>query len=298
MDQDALIMHQVMLGDSVRLHAYDQALRQTVRPGDIVVDVGSGTLILSLLALRHGAVHVYAIEGSPEVAALAVAIAKRNHLEGRVTIIQGDARTVRLPTDVDVIVSEMMGNLGPEEQMAEVVAEVARRHLKPGGRVIPQRVETRFQAIQFDAEGWGVWSDDFWGYSLSPVQDYAPPAAQLHFFTRRPLALSAPVIAADEVLGADPAAMPERLRLDITEPGTLHAVIGYFEATLADGVSLSNHPGYPGCNWAVWVWPLRHTPVRPGTSLEVRIKRPADVRIAADWQLDCSIVRAARASVS
>ncbi len=298
MDQNSLIMHQVMLGDSVRLRAYDEALRQTVRPGDIVVDVGAGSLILSLLALRHGAVHVYAIEGSPEVAALACAIAKRNHLEGRVTIIQGDARTVRLPTDVDVIVSEMMGNLGPEEQMAEVVQAVARRHLKPTGRVIPQRVETRFQAIQFDSEGWGVWSDDFWGYSLSPVQDYAQPAAQLHFFTRQPVALGPPVTGVNEVLGVEPAAMPERLRLDITEPGTLHAVIGYFQATLADGVTLSNHPGYPGCNWAVWVWPLRHTPVRPGMSVDVRIKRPADVRIAADWRLDCSIVRAARAGVS
>ncbi|HEV2887075.1 MAG TPA: methyltransferase domain-containing protein [Jatrophihabitans sp.] len=298
MDQSSLIMHQVMLGDSVRLHAYDQALRQTVRPGDIVVDVGAGTLILSLLALRHGAVHVYAIEGSPEVAALACAIAKRNHLEGRVTIIQGDARTVELPTDVDVIVSEMMGNLGPEEQMAEVIEAVARRHLKPSGRVIPQRVETRFQAVQFDGEGWGVWSDDFWGYSLSPVQDYAPPAAQLHFFNREPIPLSPPVIGAEEVLGTDPGTMPERLRLDIVEPGSLHAIIGYFRATLADGVSLSNHPGYPGCNWAVWVWPVRHTPVRPGMSVEVKVERPTDVRIAADWRLDCSIVRTAPAGVS
>ena len=71
MDQRQLIMHQVMLGDRVRLRAYDEAMRRTVRPGDVVVDVGAGTVVLSLLALRHGASHVYAIEGAPEVAALA-----------------------------------------------------------------------------------------------------------------------------------------------------------------------------------------------------------------------------------
>src|SRR5687768_2411647 len=107
-------MHQVMLGDHIRLAAYDEALRRTVRCSDIVSDVGAATLILSLLALRHGAAHVYAIEGEPDVAALAGAIAEENHLDGRVTVIRGDARTVQLPSVADIVVTEMMGNLGPE----------------------------------------------------------------------------------------------------------------------------------------------------------------------------------------
>ena len=279
-DQRTLIMHQVMLGDRVRLKAYDDALRRTVKPGDVVVDVGAGTLILSLLALRHGARRVYAIEGDPEVAALARVIAERNDLGGRLTLVQGDARTVELPEPADVIVSEMMGNLGPEEQMAEVVAAVAERCLRPGGRVIPERVETRLQAIQFDGEGWGVWDGDFAGYSLSAVQDYAPSAAQLHFFAREPVRLSAPVVVADYA------------RLEIDTPGTLHAVIGYFTATLAEGVRLSNLPSYPGCNWAVWVWPLRHTEVRPGMVVRAALQRPADVRDVASWRLECGIVHA------
>lgn len=289
-DQRTLIMHQVMLGDRVRVKAYDDALRQAVEPGDVVVDVGAGTLILSLLALRHGARHVYAIEGDPEVAALARVIAERNGLGGRLTLIQGDARDVELPVKADVIVSEMMGNLGPEEEMAEVVAAVARRNLKPSGRVVPQRVQTRLQAIQFDAEGWGVWSDDFWGCSLSAVQDHAPSAAQLHFFTRDPVRLSAPAVAADAALAAGGGGDREdEVRLEIVAPGTLHAVVGYFTATLAEGVRLSNLPSYPGCNWAVWVWPLRHTEVRPGMVVRARLERPDDVRDVAGWRLDCGI---------
>jgi len=290
--QRNLIMHQVMLSDRTRLQAYDEAIGLTVRPGDIVADVGAGTLALSLLALRHGAGHVYAIEGDPEMAAVARVIAHTNRLHRQVTIIQGDARTVCLPTDVDVIVSEMMGNLGPEEQMAEVVAAVAQRHLKPSGHVVPARVLTRLQAVSFRSEGWGVWTDDFFGFSLSAVQKYAPSSAQLHFFSQAPVPLSPPAIVADELLGVTVDGGRDRIRLEIVESGSLHAVIGYFTATLADGVTLSNHPGYRGCNWAVWVWPLRHTAVQRGQTIDVKIKRPADIQLATDWRLDCAITHA------
>ncbi len=292
MHQRNLIMHQVMLSDRTRLNAYDEAIGLTVRPGDVVADVGAGTLALSLLALRHGAGHVYAIEGDPETAALARVIADANRLHRQVTVIQGDARNVRLPAEVDVVVSEMMGNLGPEEQMAEVVAAVAQRHLKPSGHVIPARVLTQLQAVSFPMEGWGVWSDDFFGYSLSAIQDYAPSAAQLHFFTDQPVPLSPPADVADELLGSAVDGSCNHVRLEIVEPGILHAIIGYFTATLTDGVTLSNHPAYRGCNWAVWVWPLRHTAVLPGQAIDVEIKRPADVRLATDWRLDCAVTRA------
>src|SRR4029079_16394519 len=138
LDQRLLLMHQVMLGDRRRLDAYERALRQAVAPGDIVVDVGAGSLILSLLALECGARRVYAIEADPQMAALATQIAVDNCLTGRLTVVVGDARTVRLPERADVLVSEMMGNLGPEEEMAVILQAAARRFLRPGGKVVPQ----------------------------------------------------------------------------------------------------------------------------------------------------------------
>src|SRR4051812_31403138 len=155
-DQRLLLMHQVMLGDRRRLDAYERALKRAVAPGDIVVDVGAGSLILSLLALECGARHVYAVEADPQMAALATQIAADNCLAGRLTVVVGDARTVRLPEQADVLVSEMMGNLGPEEEMAEILQVAARHFLRPGGKVVPQRLTTKLQAIAFDDEGWGV----------------------------------------------------------------------------------------------------------------------------------------------
>jgi protein arginine N-methyltransferase 1 len=290
-------MHQAMLSDQVRLRAYDQALARAVRPGDVVVDVGAGLLVLSVLALRHGAAHVYAVEGDPVTAAVAARIAEDNGLSGKLTVIQGDARTVEVPERADVLVAELMGNIGPEEQMPEILATVARRVLGPGGRVVPRRLTTTLTAIEFDGEGWGVWSGDALGYRLDSVQGFSEPAAHLHFFQRRPKLLSAPVPISSSVLGSSARGVTTSpQQLVVTEPGTLHAVMGSFTATLADGITLSNFPSYPGCNWGVWIWPVRHTPVVQGDALRVRVLVPDDVRLATEWRLECGISRRERKS--
>lgn len=295
MDHRLLLMHQAMIGDRPRLEAYDKALAHAVRAGDVVVDVGAGTLVLSMLALRHGAGHVYAIEADPRMAAVAERIAKHNDLQGRLTLIQGDARVVRLPRKADVLVAEMMGNLGPEEQMVEVLGTVARRNLKSRGRVVPRRLVTHLAALQFDDEGWGVWQEDFFGHRLDVVQECIEPAAQMHFFQRPPTLLSEPTsIATDVIRAGSTSTLRSNLRLPITRAGRLHAIMGYFTADLAPGVTLSNFPSYPGCNWAVWIWPVRHSQVSTGDQLQIEIHRPKAVRDATDWRLDCRISKQRR----
>ncbi|MEV5569998.1 methyltransferase domain-containing protein [Spirillospora sp. NPDC052269] len=287
MDPSLVLMHQAMLADRPRLDAYDKALAASVR-GGVVADVGAGTLALSLLALRNGASHVYAVEADPRTAELAGRIAERNDLRGRLTVVRGDARTVELPERADVVVSEMMGNLGPEEQMMEVLGAFNAANLAPGGRTVPHRLATRLAAVQFDGEGWGLWNGDFYGYTLDAVQEAAEPAAQLHFFQRPPTLLSRPVTVADQRPGGA-SRLDAARSLTITRPGRLHAVVGYFTATLAKGITLSNLPSYPGCNWAVWVWPLRHTPVAAGDMLRVRLEPPPDVRDIGSWRLECGL---------
>lgn len=291
MDQRTVLMHQAMLGDRSRLDGYDKALSQVIKPGSVVADVGAGTLALTALALRHGAGLVYAIEADPELVAVAERIIEASGWAGRVSLIHGDARFVSLPGKVDVIVAELMGNLGPEEDMSRILHAFRRRHLRPGGVVVPDRLVSYLAAAQFDDEGWGIWRDGYLDMRLDAVRQHVEPGAQLHFFTRHPAVLGPPAVLADSAAGNGTVRPGRPLLLPIDRPGTLHAVLGYFEATLVPGVGLSNFPSYPGCNWAVWVWPVRHTAVAAGDELQLRVRVPDGGRIVTDWLLDCRLRR-------
>jgi ribosomal protein L11 methylase PrmA len=53
------------LADANRMRALRSAIDATVKPGDVVIDVGTGTGVLALMACAAGARRVYAIERGP-----------------------------------------------------------------------------------------------------------------------------------------------------------------------------------------------------------------------------------------
>ena len=51
-----------MIADHIRIDAYVRALKAAIKPGSVVLDIGTGTGIFALLACRLGARRVFAIE--------------------------------------------------------------------------------------------------------------------------------------------------------------------------------------------------------------------------------------------
>src|SRR3989338_6823874 len=65
--------HTLMLNDRIRMRAYEQAVKEIVKPGMVVADIGTGTGILALWALEAGARQVYGVEMNSLVAPTAEA---------------------------------------------------------------------------------------------------------------------------------------------------------------------------------------------------------------------------------
>ncbi|NPU91632.1 MAG: methyltransferase domain-containing protein [Gammaproteobacteria bacterium] len=134
--------HQLMLCDHIRMVAYESAIRSQVRPGQVVVDLGTGTGILALWALQAGAGRVYGIDLDADVLELAT---QRIHAHGfadRFEAVNRLSYDVVLPEPADVLISEIIGNVGDNEDFQPILQDAIARLLKPGGTVIPEAVET------------------------------------------------------------------------------------------------------------------------------------------------------------
>ena len=62
---DTFDFHHSMLAHEVRTSCFLRAIMETVKAGDVVVDIGAGTGVLSLFGVMAGASRVYSIEREP-----------------------------------------------------------------------------------------------------------------------------------------------------------------------------------------------------------------------------------------
>ena len=160
-------VHRTMICDRVRTEAFRRAIDSVVRPGDVVLDVGAGSGILSMFAARAGAARVYAVERTT-VAVMAQELAAANGFADVIEVIQGDMMDIELPERVDVIVSEWLGGFGIDEGMLPPVIAARERWLKPGGVMIP-RSATAWTGLVHDRylyETVGFLKDDPYGLRL------------------------------------------------------------------------------------------------------------------------------------
>jgi SAM-dependent methyltransferase len=115
--------------------------------GKVVLDVGCGSGILSMMAARSGAKQVIGVDNS-SVILTAEKIVKENGLEDVVTLIQGKIEEVELPVEkVDVIISEWMGYFLVFESMLDSVIFARDKWLAPGGVVLPDNCSIHVVAI-------------------------------------------------------------------------------------------------------------------------------------------------------
>ncbi|KAK9497688.1 hypothetical protein O3M35_004365 [Rhynocoris fuscipes] len=133
-----LSIQRTMLLDKVRIEAYKRAIfsRPDLFNDKIVVDVGAGTGVLSVLCAMAGAKKVYAVEASQGLIPILTSVIHDNGFDGIIEVIAEEVEEVDLPEKVDVIVSEWMGHFLLHEAMLESVIN-SRRFLKHDGVMVP-----------------------------------------------------------------------------------------------------------------------------------------------------------------
>jgi hypothetical protein len=179
-------VHAEMLHDASRMSAYFAAIAEVVRPGDVVVDLGTGTGVLALAAAKAGARHVYAIEES-EIADVAEDVFAANGVADRVTVVRGRSSKIDLPERANVLVTETLGNDPLDEGLLYFLNDARERLLVPDATLVPWRLRLVMQLVDVPAgripsltEGDIARWRELYGMDLEPLRR-RNPGASTHF---------------------------------------------------------------------------------------------------------------------
>lgn len=267
--------HGAMLRDEVRLDAYVRALEATVRPGDVVVDIGTGTGVLALVACALGASRVYALEPG-DVIQLARQAVRDNGFEDRVELVQEKSTRVHLDERADVVVSDLRGVLPLFRRHLPAVVDARERFLAPGGRLVPAGDDLWMAPVVASS----VWE------GLTAPWERRPKGVDLtagrRLMTHRWCQVHArpdELVAAPRCWGEldyerldDPDAGGEA-EWEMERPARAHGVLAWFDARLTGDVGFSNAPGAPQAIYgqAFFPWP-EALAIEAGDRLEVSLR--------------------------
>jgi protein arginine N-methyltransferase 1 len=270
-----------MMADEGRMVAYSGALHRAVRPGSVVLDLGAGTGILSLLACQYGARKVYAVEPSNAIF-LAEQAARANGFDHRIHCIQALSTEITLPEKVDVIVSDLRGVLPLFEQHLTSIADARRRLLASGGNLIPKHDILSGAVVEAPQQ-----YDDFgkpwerFGFKM----DAASEIILNNWNKARVIPdqlLSKPQIWTNiDYLSVDSADVHSKMEFQIVRPGTAHGFIVWFDTVLEEGIGFSNGPGQPELIYGAAFFPWS-SPVELSEQHTVSIDLRADL-VGSDY---------------
>jgi len=236
-----------MISDSARFKAYTEAISRCVRPGGVVLEIGCGPAVFSLLACRAGAKRVYAIE-TEDIIDVARQIVFANEFADRIHFFQSDSRATELPERVDVIVSDIRGALPLFDGAVATLQDARQRFLSADGVMIPRREVLRAAIIQTEQIYSTLVSP--WKTCANDVELSIPLRLVLnsvHGVDAKPEAL---VTEPEEVCSLDYMGNPSvnasaSLKFRVNRAGTAHGICVWFDSQLHDDIGFSSGPGSP-----------------------------------------------------
>lgn len=266
MNQVALAIHGAMLADHIRNEALAAGIAALVRPGDVVIDVGAGSGLLSMLSVRAGARRVYALERSA-MALLARRLIELNHMNADIELVQAHSRSWQPPERADVILCETLGFAALDEGFRSSLVDARERMLRPGGLLLPGAVRILAVPVQARAD-----QPDITCLDTLLDLDYRPLGAVMaRALQRRSIAYADELAEPQILFELDCYTMLENSRLAtrvtfaLTRPGTLAGFALWFDAELVPGIHLENRRPDAHNHWGQAYLPLgRSLSVVPG----------------------------------
>ncbi len=241
--------HLPMVNDTGRNKVYQEAIEKAVTANDIVLDIGTSSGLLAMMAARAGARQVIGCEMLGSMAEMAKRIIARNGYDEIITILPKQSSElvvgVDLPEPASIVVSEILDVTLIGEGVIPSLRHATRHLMRPDAKVIPAAARVWGTVVEWPSERAINPVRQVRGFDFSDFDLFRNPNMHVPFDEEREThrALTEPfeIVAYDfrqppDYIDADHV---EVLTLPAVETGTAHAVSVRFELDLDDEISFS-----------------------------------------------------------
>lgn len=236
--------HLPMINDFERNEAYREALKRAVKPDSLVLEIGTGSGIVAMMAARAGARQVVTCEVNPILARVARETVANNGYADRVSVVAKLSTQLSvgeggdLPEKADVFVSELI-NIGMLAPRMLSVLQHARTHLvKPGGAIIPRASTVYAMLIETPELARINPVKDIDGFDMSTFDVFRSPGYQ-----QLDLAADAHISLSDSFTALEfdftrnmPEEGEQEIEVEVTAAGTCHGVAFWFDLFMDEEV--------------------------------------------------------------
>lgn len=247
--------HFAMLNDLGRNQAFAAAIREAIDPDSLVLDIGSGTGLLAMLAAQHGGTQIVSCEANRLIARMATQIVAHNGFDDRIRVLPKLSTDLiigkDLPRPADLLVTEIVdcGLLG--EGILPTIRHARTHLLREGSRMIPQAGRV-FAALLESTSIYNLnhietaCGFDVGLFNRFSTLNYYP--VRLNTWEHR--LLTKPQLVFDFDFRYDPL-LPRERPIDFvaTQPGRCQGVVFWFELDLNDHLQITNHPHNHNTHW-------------------------------------------------
>ncbi|HBK78813.1 MAG TPA: hypothetical protein DDZ83_03865 [Nitrospinae bacterium] len=253
--------HFFMLADSVRNKAYLSAIQKAVDASSRVLDIGTGTGLLALIAARAGAAEVVAFEISKPIAEAAQQIVRDNGYLDKITVINKKSTQLILGSDIrepaNLLIFEIFdaGLLG--EGLLPSLRHAFRNLVTPDVRLIPQAASIYGMLIETSRLRTVNPVSSICGFDFSAFDRFRNPHDYGSFQLKHEehKRLTDPFFVKkfefDKIPVPIPHANPHKMTLEkpVIEDGAVHAIAFWFDLHLDDDTTISNGPEGELIHW-------------------------------------------------
>ena len=253
--------HFTMLADDQRNNAYQKALESTVNVESTVLDIGTGTGLLAMMAARAGAKKVIACEMHNKLAETAQEIVTANNFAKKIQIINKKSTELKtgidLPEKANILVSEILDVGVVGEGVLPTIRHAVKNLITDDAIIIPAKVQLYGQLIEIPLRSKINPVENISGFDLSAFDKFRIPNEYMtiHLNNENHTVLS-DIFSITEFdfynlpnAVQDDHPISETINIKINNGGQLQAVVFWFDLTLHESIVVSSRPNGELKHW-------------------------------------------------